>query len=213
MIIAIDGTSSSGKGSLAKKLSEHFKLPYLNTGAIYRLVALKLIQKKIDPINIENYLDLLIDDIDLLSLENKKLFDENVGYTASIIAKNKNLRKGLFDFQKNFVENSKKNNGCILDGRDTTTVICPEADYKIFVTAEVEIRAKRRYLQLKDTSSYEEILDQLKNRDANDFNRSDAPLKIADGALIIDNTNLTIEQGFNKILQFINNKNDFTNKK
>ena len=116
-------------------------------------------------------------------------------------------------FKKNFVENSKKNNGCILDGRDTTTVICPEADYKIFVTAEVEIRAKRRYLQLKDTSSYEEILDQLKKRDTNDFNRSDAPLKIADGALIIDNTNLTIEQGFNKILQFINNKNDFTNKK
>jgi len=213
MIIAIDGTSASGKGSIAKKLSEHFKLPYLNTGAIYRFVALKLIQKKIDPINIENYLDLLVNDIDLSSLENKKLFDENVGYIASIIAKNKNLRKALFNLQKNFVESSKKNNGCVLDGRDTTTVICPEADYKIFVTAKVETRAKRRHLQLKNTSSYIEILDQLKKRDANDFNRTDSPLKIADGALIIDNTDLTIEQGFNKILQFINNKNDFTNKK
>ena len=109
------------------------------------------------------------------------------------------------DFQKNFVEEGKKSkNGCVLDGRDTTTIICPDADFKFFVTADVEIRAKRRSQQIG--GDFEEILQQLKKRDDNDFNRQIAPLKIADGAFIINNGNLTIEAGFQQALQIINSK-------
>ncbi len=202
LIIAIDGPSASGKGTLAKKIARHFNLAFLNTGAIYRLVAFRVIEQKIDPNNFENFIHKLVADISEDDLENEALHTEFVGSTASIIAKNSKLRAALFDFQKNFIEKSKKEkNGCVLDGRDTTTVICPDADYKFFVTADVEIRAKRRFDQLK--TSYEEILSQLKKRDENDLNRTDSPLKIAKDAVVIDNGNLTIEKGFQKILAII----------
>lgn len=202
LIIAIDGPSASGKGTLAKKIAQHFNLAFLNTGAIYRLVALRVIEQKIDPNNFEDFIPKLVANISEDDLENEALHTEVVGSTASIIAKNSKLRASLFNFQKSFVENGEKEkNGCVLDGRDTTTVICPDADYKFFVTADVEIRAQRRFAQLK--TSYEEILSQLKKRDENDLNRADSPLKIAKDAVVIDNGNLTIEEGFQKILQII----------
>ena len=196
LIIAIDGPSASGKGTLAKMLAAHFNLPYLNTGALYRLLALRVIEQKIDQENVEE----LVKNISEKDLENEKLFSEDVGAVASAIAKNPKIRAALFDFQRNFAQSKK---GAVLDGRDTTTVICPDADYKFFVTADVEIRAKRRFNQLKMTA-YEEILAQLKKRDENDFNRQDAPLKIASDAHIINNENLSIEEGFQKILKIIN---------
>ncbi len=196
LIIAIDGPSASGKGTLAKKLATHFNLPYLNTGALYRLLALRVIEQKIDQENVEG----LVKNISEKDLENENLFSEDVGAVASVIAKNPKIRAALFDFQRNF---AKSEEGAVLDGRDTTTVICPDADYKFFVTADVEIRAKRRFNQLK-TTAYEEILAQLKKRDENDFNRQDAPLKIASDAHIINNGNLSIEEGFQKILKIIN---------
>ena len=196
LIIAIDGPSASGKGTLAKMLAAHFNLPYLNTGALYRLLALRVIEQKIDQENVEK----LVENIFEKDLENEKLFSEDVGAVASVIAKNPKIRAALFNFQRNF---AKSKEGSVLDGRDTTTVICPDADYKFFVTADVEIRAKRRFNQLKMTA-YEEILAQLKKRDENDFNRQDAPLKIASDAHIINNGNLSIEEGFQKILKIIN---------
>ena len=196
LIIAIDGPSASGKGTLAKMLAAHFNLPYLNTGALYRLLALRVIEQKIDQENVEE----LVKNISEKDLENEKLFSEDVGAVASAIAKNPKIRAALFDFQRNFAQSKK---GAVLDGRDTTTVICPDADYKFFVTADVEIRAKRRFNQLK-TTAYEEILAQLKKRDENDLNRQDAPLKIASDAHIINNGNLSIEEGFQKILKIIN---------
>jgi len=195
-IIAIDGPSASGKGTLAKMLAAHFNLPYLNTGALYRLLALRVIEQKIDQENVEK----LVENISEKDLENENLFSEDVGAVASVIAKNPKIRAALFNFQRNF---AKSKEGAVLDGRDTTTVICPDADYKFFVTADVEIRAKRRFNQLK-TTAYEEILAQLKKRDENDFNRQDAPLKIASDAHIINNGNLSIEEGFQKILKIIN---------
>ena len=196
LIIALDGPSASGKGTLAKKLAAHFNLPYLNTGALYRLLALRVIEQKIDQENVEE----LVKNISEKDLENEKLFSEDVGAVASVIAKNPKIRAALFDFQRNFAQSKE---GAVLDGRDTTTVICPDADYKFFVTADVEIRAKRRFNQLK-TTAYEEILAQLKKRDENDLNRQDAPLKIASDAHIINNENLSIEEGFQKILKIIN---------
>lgn len=203
LVIAIDGPSASGKGTLAKKLAKHFNLPYLNTGALYRLVAFRAIAQEIDPNNFENKISDLVKNITESDLEPDELFSEKVGAVASVIAKNSKLRAALFDFQKNFVAVGKKEQGgAVLDGRDTTTVICPEADYKFYVTADVEIRAQRRFAQLQ--TNYDEILSQLKKRDENDLNRSDAPLKIAADAHIIDNGNLSIEEGFQKILQIVN---------
>ena len=205
LVIAIDGPSASGKGTLAKKIAQHFDLAYLNTGAIYRAVAFKMISLKISFDDFEQNISNLITNISEADFEKEELFDEVVGATASIIAKSFKLREALFKFQKNFVEEGKKNkNGCVLDGRDTTTIICPDADFKFFVTADVEIRAKRRSQQIG--GDFEEILQQLKKRDDNDFNRQIAPLKIADGAFIINNGNLTIEEGFQQALQIINSK-------
>jgi len=205
LVIAIDGPSASGKGTLAKKIAAHFNVPYLNTGALYRLVAFRVMERGIAPAEFEEHILELVKNISESDLEPEELFSEKVGAVASIIAKNPKLRSALFNFQKNFVrEGKEKNGGAVLDGRDTTTVICPDADYKFFVTADVEIRAQRRFLQLN--TSFDEILAQLKKRDENDLNREDAPLKIADGAVVIDNGNLTVEEGFQKILSVIERK-------
>ncbi|MES2961364.1 MAG: (d)CMP kinase [Pseudomonadota bacterium] len=202
LVIAIDGPSASGKGTLAKRIAAHFNVPYLNTGALYRLVAFRVMERGIAPAEFEEHISELVKNISESDLEPEELFSEKVGAVASIIAKNPKLRAALFDFQKDFVAVGKKEKGgAVLDGRDTTTVICPDADYKFFVTADVEIRAKRRFLQLN--TSFDEILAQLKKRDENDLNREDAPLKVADGAVVIDNGNLTVEEGFQKILQTI----------
>lgn len=202
LVIAIDGPSASGKGTLAKRIAKHFDLPYLNTGALYRLVAFRAIEQKIDTNNFENKISDLVKNITEADLEPDELFSEKVGAVASVIAKNPKLREALFDFQKDFVALGKKEKGgAVLDGRDTTTVICPDADYKFYVTANVEIRAQRRFVQLQ--TSFDEILAQLKKRDENDLNRLDAPLKIAADAHVIDNGNLSIEEGFQKILEII----------
>ena len=198
LVIAIDGPSASGKGTLAKKLAAHFGLPYLNTGALYRLVAWRVMEQKIEPSEFENHIGELVQNISESDLEPEELFSEKVGAVASIIAKNPKLRAALFDLQRDFVTNEK---GAVLDGRDTTTVIAVDADFKFFVTADVEIRAQRRFNQLQ--TDYEEILAQLKRRDENDFGRADAPLQIAKDAVVIDNGNLSIEEGFQKILEII----------
>lgn len=203
LVIAIDGPSASGKGTLAKKIAAHFGLAYLNTGAVYRLIALRVIEKKIDANSFDKEIAALTKNISENDLENEKLFGEDVGAVASIIAKNKELRAAIFDFQRDFVTRGKKEkNGCVLDGRDTTTVICPDADYKFFVTADVEIRAQRRFVQLKNIP-YEVILNQLKTRDENDLNRADSPLIIAPDAVIIDNGKLSIEEGFLRMTNVI----------
>jgi cytidylate kinase len=209
LIIAIDGPSASGKGTLAKMLANHFMIPYLNTGALYRGVALQIIEQNLNLDNFENYMFELVQNLTKFDLDNPNLFDEKTGALASIIAKSFKFRNLLLDFQKNFVKNSVDNYmGCVLDGRDTTTVICPDADIKFFITADVEIRATRRFNQQQEFS-YQEILQQLKDRDFNDFNRQVAPLKITNDAKIIDNGNLTIEQGFQQALSYINSKIKF----
>jgi cytidylate kinase len=201
LIIAIDGPSASGKGTLAKKIARHFNLAYLNTGALYRLVAFRMQNQKISTELFLENISQLVKNITEAELENEELFSEEVGALASVIAREKKLREALVVFQKDFIKAGE--NGVVLDGRDTTTVICPDADFKFFVTADVEIRAKRRFEQLQkkgDVVSYAEILAQLKKRDENDLNRQDSPLKVAQGAVVIDNGNLTIEQGFEIML-------------
>lgn len=203
-VIAIDGPSASGKGSLAKRVARHFDVPYLNTGALYRLIAWRVLEQNIDPQNIDDQIESLAQNITEDNLELEDLFSEKVGAVASIVAKNPLVRKALFDFQRDFSSQGKmQKGGCVLDGRDTGSVICPDADFKFFVTADVEIRAKRRFEQLVakgDDVSYDEILAQLKKRDENDSNRKDAPLVVAQGAVVIDNSELSIEDGVEKII-------------
>lgn len=210
LLIAIDGPSASGKGTVAKKLAQHFKLPYLNTGALYRLIAYRALQQKIALDQINPHIDHLIKTIREEDLETDALFSEETGAAASIVAKNQTLRNKIFHFQRDFALNGVRNfGGAVLDGRDIGTVICPDADFKFFITANVEIRAKRRFDQLKKQDkivSYDEILEQLKKRDEQDSSRANSPLAIAKDAVVIDNGNLTIEEGFLKILQIINER-------
>jgi len=207
LVIAIDGPSASGKGTIAKKLAAEFDLPFLNTGALYRLVAYRAVLQQISPSEINPYLNELTENISEEALENKALFDEEVGAVASLIAKNPALRSKLLAQQKDFITRGKKERGgAVLDGRDTTTVICPNADYKFFITAAVEIRAKRRFMQLQakgENASYEEILAQLELRDKNDKTRKDSPLLIASDAIVIDNSQINAEETFAKALSFI----------
>ena len=204
--VAIDGPSASGKGTLAQMIANHYQLQYLNTGALYRIMAYNLITKGFAAEEVAHKLTEIMPDFQQLDANDKRLYQEKVGMTASIIAKNSLLRKALYDFQKNFIVEAVKNhNGCVLDGRDTTTVICPEADFKFFVTANVEIRAQRRHAQ-QSQQSYEEILALLKQRDFNDFNRQISPLKIADDAVVIDNSALSIEESLKKIINIIESK-------
>ena len=204
--VAIDGPSASGKGTLAQMIAERYQLQYLNTGALYRIMAYNLITKGFAVEEVAHKIIEIMPDFQQLDANDERLYQEKVGMTASIIAKSLLLREALYDFQKNFiVEATKNHNGCVLDGRDTATVICPEADFKFFVTADVEIRAQRRYAQ-QGQQSFEEILSLLKQRDFNDFNRQISPLKIADDAVVIDNSALSIEESLMKIINIIESK-------
>lgn len=208
-VIAIDGPSASGKGSLAKRVARFFDIPYLNTGALYRLIAWRVLQQDVDVNHIDHHIASLAQNITEDDLELEELFSEKVGGVASLVAKNPLVRKALFDFQRDFaMQGKQQKGGCVLDGRDTGSVICPDADFKFFVTADVAIRARRRFEQLVakgDDVSYDEILTQLQKRDENDSNRKDAPLVVADGAVVIDNSALSIEDGVKKIINIVNN--------
>lgn len=207
LLIAIDGPSSSGKGTIAKKIAAHFNLPCLNTGALYRAIAFLALQENLDLEKDETKIIPLCKKIYEMDLESPNLHNEEIGKAASIVAVNPNIRKAIFDFQRNFAENGIKNNGgAVLEGRDIGTVICPDANYKFFIVADVEIRAKRRFKQLIESGKkvdYETILDQLKKRDEQDKNRASSPLKKADDAIEIDTSNLNIEETFSEFLKYI----------
>jgi cytidylate kinase len=207
LLIAIDGPSASGKGSLAKKLALHFKLPYLNTGALYRSVALRMIKNNITADNFESKIDFLIEKIENDDLENEELFSEKTGEIASKIAKNGDFRQKLIKIQRNFIENGIFDfGGAVLDGRDIASKIMPEANFKFFITANVEERAKRRFNQLCDKGdnvSYDEILAQLQARDENDKNRSNSPLVIDENSIIINNENLSANETFDEVAKLI----------
>ncbi len=208
LLIAIDGPSASGKGSLAAKIADRYDIAYLNTGALYRAVAWRLIND--DEISLENFeinLDKLTKNIGDDNLDAEELFSEKTGEIASKIAKNAFLRLKLIEFQKDFIQNGiSSKNGAVLDGRDISSIIMPEANFKFFVTASVEIRAQRRFKQLSEKGenvTFDEILKQLKKRDENDQNRKNSPLIIDGDAFIIDNGALNAKETFLKVVEII----------
>lgn len=188
-IIAIDGVASSGKGTLAKKLANHFGFEHLDTGLLYRETALTIIQNNIDISN----LSLLLEHIKSIPFHSEKvpeLFTEEVGRIASQIATIPAVRQMLNEIQHNFPKNKK---GVVIDGRDIGTIIFPNADLKFFVTASVEVRAQRRFNQLQNLGKsviFDEVLRDLRERDDRDIHRKVAPTVAANDAIIIDTTRL-----------------------
>jgi cytidylate kinase len=197
LLIAIDGPSASGKGTIAKLLGEKLNLPVLYTGNIYRAVAYKVIQNNIDPHEIEKVVE-LAKQLTLEELENSNLTQEKVGQYASIIGVYSKVRDAMYKFQRDFIENS---NGAVIEGRDIGTVICPEATFKFYITADSEVRARRRAAQQLG-SDYETILADLKTRDERDQNREVAPLKPANDAIIIDSSRLNAKETLKVMYKF-----------
>ncbi len=206
--IAIDSPAAAGAGTLGKSISKHYNLLYLDTGKIYRLIAhMKLTQKK--RFN-KKYIKNKIKNLNLKTLQNKKLLSDKIGIEASIIAKEKNIRKLVHNFQINCAYNPpKKFNGSCLDGRDITYKIIPDADFKFFITATLETRVRRRYRELKQLNkkiSFKEVLKSIKKRDKSDFNRRISPLKKTKDSMLINTSNLSKRSCFLKIKKIIDKK-------
>lgn len=199
IIIAIDGPSASGKGTIAKILGEKLNLPVLYTGNIFRAIALNVIEQNIPIDDLEKIID-ITKKLNLEELIKPELSAEAVGECASVIAVYPEVRKETNILQRNFIKNSP---GAVVEGRDIGTVICPEAPYKFFITADVEARAKRRFSQLKH-ANYDDILFDLVKRDERDKNREASPLKPAEDAIFIDNSKLSVEETIALILNNIN---------
>ena len=206
--IAIDSPAAAGAGTLAKAISEHYNLFYLDTGKIYRFIAYLKIKfpKKFN----NKFVRSKIRTLKIKDLTNNDLLSDKIGTEASVISKIKSLRKMVHTFQINFAYNPpKKYNGSCLDGRDITYNIVPDADFKFYITASIKTRALRRYKELKSLKkkiSYEEVLKSIKNRDKSDYNRKIAPLKKTKDSLLINTTNLSKRACFLKIKKIIDRK-------
>ena len=199
--VAIDSPAAAGAGTVAKAISRHYNLFYLDTGKIYRFIAyLKLkFPKKFS----QNFIKKKIKLLKISDLSKRNLLSNEIGIEASQIAKIKNIRRLVHSFQLNFAYNPpKKYSGSCLDGRDITYRIIPDADFKFYITANLKTRALRRYKELKRLKkkiSYNDVLKSIKKRDKNDLNRKISPLKKTKDSLLINTTNLTKRACFLKI--------------
>lgn len=212
MIIAFDGPAGSGKSTVAKIISEKLGITYLDTGAMYRAVTLYFLENDID-FNDENQVKINLEKIELefindkLYLNNKdvsvQIREKNVNDNVSFVSAIRIVREKMVDLQRKM--SGKKS--VALDGRDIGTVVFPNADYKFYVTASVDVRARRRYeeeLQKGKTNiSFDEVKKSMENRDYIDSNREVTPLKKADDAIEIDTSGMSIEQVLEKILSYI----------
>ena len=206
--IAIDSPAAAGAGTLAKAISKHYNLFYLDTGKIYRFIAYLKIRfpKKFN----YKFIKSKINSLKIKDLTNINLLSDEVGTEASKISKIKIVRNIVHSFQVNFAYNPpKKYKGSCLDGRDITYNIVPDADFKFYITANVKTRALRRYKELKQLRkkiTYLEVLKSIKNRDKSDFNRKISPLKKTKDSLLINTTNLNKRSCFLKIKKIIDRK-------
>lgn len=213
-IVAIDGSSSAGKGTLALRLAELFDYAYLDTGALYRGVGYEMLEKGLNPED-EKAALLVTKGLSvqkMLHLQDESCIRNEVcGKAASQVSALPAVRKALFDFQRRFAEHPLKKDGthakgAVLDGRDIGTVICPDAPAKIFLTARPEIRAQRRFkeLQLKGLCViYENVLSDITARDKRDSERATAPLRAAEDAFIVDTSDMTMDEVFATVVRYI----------
>jgi cytidylate kinase len=206
--VAIDSPAAAGAGTLAKAISKHYNLFYLDTGKIYRFIAYLKIRFP-DKFN-QNFVKKKIKTLKVKDLANKNLLSDNVSSEAATISKIKKIRKMVHSFQLNFAYNPpKKYKGSCLDGRDITYKIIPDADFKFFITANLKTRAMRRYRELKKLNkkiTYKEVLKSIKNRDNSDKNRKISPLIKTKDSLLINTTKLNKRSCFLKIKKIIDKK-------
>ena len=206
--VAIDSPAAAGAGTQAKLISKYYNLFYLDTGKIYRLIANLKIKNPKQFTYL--YLKKKIKNLKIKDLQNKELLSDEVGICASMIAKNKKIRNLVHSFQiKNAYHPPKKYNGSCLDGRDITYKIIPDANFKFFITANVQTRALRRYKELKQLKkkiSFNEVLKSIKKRDKSDYNRKISPLKKTSDSILINTTNLTKRACFLKIKKIMDSK-------
>ena len=208
--IAMDATAGSGSTSLALRLAKYYKLRYLDTGKVYRWCALQIIQKK--PKNKIKFLKKRIKSLNLKELKNKKLIDSNVAQVTSQISSNIRLRKLVFKYQRQIAYNIPRGYmGSVLNGRDITHNIVPDATFKFYVTANIFERSRRRYKELKKLGTkdtFKEIVKSLKKRDKSDKNRGKREGKLikTKDSWLINNTHLSITECFLKVKKIIDRK-------
>jgi cytidylate kinase len=193
LVIAVDGPAASGKGTLARRLASHYGLPCLDTGLLYRMVARAMLDAGQD-IHDAQAAARTVASFDQDAFPEERLRGREIGEAASVVAAMPAVRAGLLERQRRF---AAQPGGAVLDGRDIGTVICPDATAKLFVTATPEVRAARRYKELTgrgEAVTQDAILADIRRRDARDSGRSDAPLKAAEDAVVLDTSALGIEE-------------------
>lgn len=202
MVIAVDGPAASGKGTLARRLADHFGLAYLDTGSLYRAVGMRVVYADKDPRDVVAAIAAArsIQDHDL---SNPKLRSEKIGQAASIVSAIPEVREALLDYQRDF---AKRDKGAVLDGRDIGTIVCPDADFKFFITASLETRTDRRHKELSEMGvkvDYDSVKAELMERDKRDSERTIAPLKAAVDAVTIDTSESSANQVLEQTLEII----------
>ena len=209
MIIAVDGTLASGKGTVARAIAKAFGLPCLDTGALYRGVALAVLDAHGDPANVKTA-TAHAQKFNPASINEARIRTAMVGAAASIVSAHKPVRDALYALQRRF---AAQPGGAVLDGRDIGTVICPDADVKLFIDAEPSIRAKRRWTELAasgDDISLAEITRHLAERDARDAGRADAPMKRAQDAALLDTSQLSIDAAIDAAIAIVSDRTGVT---
>lgn len=204
MIIAVDGPLASGKGTIAKALARHFSLPHLDTGSLYRATAVAVLDAKIDPAD-ETAAAAAARALDVAAIDEARIRTADAGAMASRVAALPAVRAALYELQRDFAEQA---GGAILDGRDIGTVICPDAGVKLYVTANAETRADRRWRELAakgDPISYQTVLAQTRERDTRDTERADAPMRPADDATLLDTSSLSIDAAIAAAIRIVEN--------
>ena len=214
-IIAIDGPAAAGKGTLAKSLADHFSLELLDTGLLYRAVARKVLDIGVeigDDLSVyEELAGQTARSLIAADLEVPGLRKDETAQAASKVSAIPAVRKALLDFQRTFAQTPPhKAQGAVLDGRDIGTVVCPDADVKIFITARTDVRAERRHKELQErgeVSIYARVLQDMEERDARDTGRTASPLAPALDAFQIDTSDMDADQVFVAALEFISSRN------
>lgn len=214
--VAVDGPAGAGKSTIANKVAKELNIEYIDTGAMYRALTLKVLRQDKDPKNIDEVIQVLKNTS--IDFENKHILldgkavdqeirENSINRNVSFVSQYKEIREEMVLLQQKMAMSKS----IIMDGRDIATVVLPNADYKFFITASVEERARRRYIELLEKgyreSTYEQVLNDIKMRDDIDSNREIAPLTIADDAYVLDTTNKTIDESVDIMVSIIKGGN------